>query len=230
MKKTSDSSAKMVMAFDLHEVVLAWSWKEVKRVLRYYPWTHHMRCLFTMLRPDIFLELVRQRKQRPFEKFVQAVAEKYPSMARYEQMGIELVSAYEPNRAVVLLMLELKKRGHPLIVASNIGPRSYALLAQRYPEIFDQFDEVVVADPAHGHRKPHESYFAYVAGLMTNRYGGSVSIFFVDDIMENVQSARQHSQFHAYTFSSAEALREHLISIGCLVDSPGSDEHQANTL
>lgn len=213
----------MVIAFDLHEVVLEWSWKEVRRVLRQYTWKHHVLLVCTVLRPDIFLELVVQRKQRPFEKFLQTVAEKYPSLTRYEQMGIELVSAYEPNRAVINLMVELKKRGHPVIVASNIGPRSYALLAQRYPEIFDQFDEVVVADPSHGHRKPDSSYFAHVAGLMTNRYGETVSIFFVDDIMENVHSARQHSQFHAYTFSSAEALREHLLSIGCLVDSPAPD-------
>jgi len=78
----------------------------------------------------------------------------------------------------------LKKQGVPLYVLSNWDPESFALLKEKYSDLFELFDGCIISGNV-GCIKPQPEIFSYLKKNIP-----TCSICFLDDQQENLDAAQ----------------------------------------
>lgn len=87
-------------------------------------------------------------------------------------------------RDLIPLIKQLKENGAKLYVLSNWDSESFALLKEKYPEVFDLFDDVIISGQCNM-IKPQPEIFAF-----TREKIAASCICFLDDQQENIDAAR----------------------------------------
>jgi HAD superfamily hydrolase (TIGR01549 family) len=109
------------------------------------------------------------------------------------------VNAYHPIYSMVSFARQCKAKGYHLYILSNWDPESFELFTQKYPEIFNLFDEIIISGNEHI-IKPDPAMFA----LITKKVPAQNCIF-IDDQQENINAARK-AGMHAILAAPKRAL------------------------
>lgn len=80
-----------------------------------------------------------------------------------------------------------KKKGHKVYVLSNWDTESFALLAKKYPALFELFDGIVIS----GQVKKLKPFAGIYTGLIDTYQLDNKKCWFVDDQKENIAAAAQ---------------------------------------
>lgn len=93
------------------------------------------------------------------------------------------------------LAQELKERGYKIYILSNWDPESFALLQEYYPEIFAQFDGVVISGYAQS-IKPDVAPGNIYEQLITRYNINPAHAILIDDLTANIQAAQEKYGIH----------------------------------
>lgn len=117
----------------------------------------------------------------------------------------------KPVDAMWTLIRELRAKGVPVVLFSNIRPHTYDQLRRRFPEEFALFDRVIIVGPETGWRtKQDDAFYDAVERSVAEMLPGKrYSIVYVDDTRAYVLRGRQRG-WHALTHVDAESTIEHL--------------------
>ena len=89
-------------------------------------------------------------------------------------------------RAGIAFIKAIKAKGHKVFVLSNWDSESFVLLQQKYPELFELFDGMVISGDVH-ELKPSENMYR----ILLDRYNlRPQDCWFVDDQKENIVAAQ----------------------------------------
>lgn len=180
------SSQGHCFAIDLHGVVLQLSIRTMIDILFRCGKLHHFIWLGCNLRfvTRMIQELYTQTiVEQAFDRLLS-----FDQFAALQDIAFAIINAQKPRPAVIKLLQQLKKQGHTLIICSNIGPRSLALLEQKYPDLFALFTDRIVPQPGSMLSKPN----ALVYQQIQQRYGTTHQrIILIDDRTQNLQAAIQ---------------------------------------
>lgn len=80
---------------------------------------------------------------------------------------------------------ECKKAGHRLFVLSNWDKESLELLLEKFPELFELFDGILISGNVHCMKPEKESYEPFVK----RKYAYNETLILIDDQRENVEAA-----------------------------------------
>jgi len=139
------------------------------------------------------------------------LAEVYQRILPHDHSVLETFMAtwYTHMRAIEPmenLIQELKKLGYPLILCSNASMQFFEY--QRHYTVLQHFDAFVISAKIK-HAKPHQAFFDYV---LKTYHLQARSCIFVDDLVQNIEGAKQKG-FNVYHFrDDAEQLRKFILS------------------
>jgi HAD superfamily hydrolase (TIGR01509 family) len=122
--------------------------------------------------------------------------------------------ALSPDPQIVALIATLKKNGYTLSLLSNFDRKSYDMIAGKYPDIFNLFDNLIISANINA-IKPFPEIYAYT--LKTLGVDGAACIF-IDDQPENIVGARKlglHGIHYTGYKSLIKSLKKHNINILC---------------
>ena len=98
-----------------------------------------------------------------------------------------LINSRKTSKAGIAFLKKCKNEGHKIYGLSNWDAESYVLLQQKYPELFELFDGVVISGEVNAN-KPHENIYQ----ALINRYDlEPKDCWFIDDQKENVAAAQK---------------------------------------
>jgi FMN phosphatase YigB (HAD superfamily) len=97
------------------------------------------------------------------------------------------VNSRKISTAGIAFIKKCKLKGHKIYGLSNWDKESFALLKEKYPQLFDLFDGIVISAQAHAN-KPHETIYQ----TLLERYSLTPEqCWFIDDQKENVAAAQK---------------------------------------
>ena len=210
--RTLETSNNYIFAIDLHGVLFKFDYKELfkslikikdkftlARILLYPPFAiSAIKLLFKKTTPEQFIELLTKRE---------------PKLANYHDSFVHFLNSQKPIPKTVEILKQLKENGHKLSVLSNIGEKSYAALKEKFPEIFDCFDEEHICISSNGYlSKPHQEAFTNYL----DRFGLEANnVIFIDNKQSNVSSARSVGM-QAIRYKSSKQLLKKLQEMSIL--------------
>lgn len=175
----------VVLAFDLHSVIFTHDWRQVGKILWNYPHKlYAISCGFNLKFVCKSLHLFFDNPTD--EEFFALFAQYCPKLV---PLALDLMNAYKPQEPMVTIVQKLKSHGYSLHVVSNIGPRRYRTLCEKYPEIMNLFDKAktINNDIDNLIKKPNPQFFH---DYLRDYDPEHKKVIFIDDKKENVQSAR----------------------------------------
>lgn len=123
---------------------------------------------------------------------IAAHPEWFASVTEQRLIGRMACAIFDPAKFVasrkllpdlIPLMRALKKKGIKLYALSNWDRESFALLQEKYSDIFALFDETIISGNV-GHAKPHAPIYAHLKNKIPHH-----TICFLDDQHENLMGA-----------------------------------------
>ena len=131
----------------------------------------------------------------------------------FEQFADAWCDIFDLNEPVAQLAVQLKDRGHRLILGSNTNELHSARFRKQFAHVLDRFDSLVLSHRV-GAMKPDPQFYQVCvqeAGLPPDQ------CVFIDDLAENVDAARGVG-LHGIQYRDIDALRAELASLGIKVD------------
>lgn len=199
-----------VFAFDLHGVVFK---KDIWRIIRKIATMPlSVRIVLLGFNPvflyDFFSALYWQGSA---EEIIVKLAQKYPVLAPYIPIGIDIANEQIVRADTVKIMRELKERGYRLLILSNIGITTFKLLQKKFPDVFELFDGYQVCGPENNWlQKPYKKAYEQ---FITFFNLAPESTIFIDDKKSNIKGALRVG-IQAIHFTSATALANKLKALG----------------
>lgn len=173
-----------VLAIDLHDTVLERDNKiAIKEILK------------TPMHGFKFIKRALQYKKAKNHGQTRVSIEEYITKnsqdPEFDQMVAKTVSCFKPIPGAIRFLNKLKQAGYKIFVFSNIGPKSYELLCQDYPELFSLFDGQVIVNPTNLTKDSPEAY-KYCIKTITEKIGYiPKKIILYDDSQANCDLAKQ---------------------------------------
>jgi len=87
----------------------------------------------------------------------------------------------------IAFVKKCKKEGHKVYALSNWDSESFALLKEKYADLFDLFDGIMIS----GHIKANKPHNTIYQALLTQYELNPQDCWFIDDQKENIAAARQ---------------------------------------
>jgi phosphoglycolate phosphatase-like HAD superfamily hydrolase len=127
---------------------------------------------------------------RNYPEYFKSNAEKniILAIARLTFTPEKLVATRVLNKAALLFMRSCKEGGHSVYILSNWDPDSFELLEDRFPQLFDLCDGVIISGTIHS-TKPENTIYQTL--LDTYELDPTQTIF-LDDRPENLETAQKH--------------------------------------
>ena len=148
----------------------------------------------------------------------EAFAESLMAMGQFELPYAEFVAIWQDifqlNEPVARLVASLKSSGYPLLVGSNTNVIHSSYFRQKFVPPFDHFDRLILSHEV-GHMKPDRRFYE---ACVTAANRPPSSCVFIDDLLENVEGARQ-AGLDAIHYVTTRKLIDELRSRG--VEVPG---------
>lgn len=214
----SAMSQQEIDFYDIHNVITKTGFKNVKEFVNEIPNKDKILREF-LSAPRLFYSTWRSacKQTNVAEERFEIFVENFPTLADAREAFYK-VSNGSLNHEMVTILQERKKQGHVVYAATNSGPKTYAALLKRYPELNSLFEGVIRPDNVPGKfSKPHEDYFKHMQSKAQEVAPGA-RINFIDDSLKNVQGARSvlSQQDRVFQFKSASMLRNQLIGLSAL--------------
>ncbi len=190
-----------VIAFDLHDVVFT---KSTKKILKQFSHIHHTSQVISLVFNHHFWHDVKKiRKQTDVAEAVfYKLIKKYPALKKFEKDFINLTNDVQrAQKEVISLIKNLKKEGYTVILASNIGSKTFENLRKKQSELMNLFTAHFVAEAPDYIHKPQVAYFDKIK----NKFSGK-NIILVDDKRINIDGAKK-AGLDGIQFKSASQLR-----------------------
>lgn len=171
-------------AIDLHGVVLQLNIAQMALILLRSGQLHR----FVLLGCNIFFWIAMIRQLRTQQVVEQAFNELliFPQFKAVQETAFAIINAQQPRPAVVQLLRELQQQGDTLVICSNIGPRSMALLATQFPELFALFSDCITPQQPTMVSKPDKAVYQ----LLVERHAAHHRrIILIDDRLANNHAA-----------------------------------------
>ena len=152
------------------------------------------------------LELEYERGAISTREFYEAFCTRTGSRPDYDALLWAASDIFELNDGIVPLLSQLRAAGHRLGILSNTNESHWKFITDgRFPIVQDFFERYALSYEMRSAKPDLASYkiAAEVAGVAPEE------IFFTDDRIENVESARI-ARFDATQFTGVEALRAEL--------------------
>lgn len=182
------AATDIIVVMDLHdttfmpdyELVLdAWNSLPLKFKLKYFP--------------KFLWQLTNYGWQKLFTKAVTGIEHqliKPNTDPQYQQLITQTISGFKPMPGVQRLLTKLNQAGIKVCAFSNIGPLSYQLLSQKYPEICNQFAGRIILENWSTPSKSQPAAYQRCIAEVTKILGHApTQIIFFDDSLSNLQLA-----------------------------------------
>lgn len=211
-RDTSLSPENTIITFDLHGVLL------------HFDILHLIKLFFTRKetlilmrhgwKPSVLYDVIRLRLENVVaEKYFVQLTTLYPQFSPCFDFFADVANSQKPEPATIALAQELKDRGYPLHLLSNIGERCLDALDDSYTPVIELFDVLKVATAAENYvGKPNLGMYR---SYQEEHNPEGKTVVFIDDKMRNIHAAREVG-FLAVPYRSADDLREKLDLLGVL--------------
>lgn len=186
--KPIKQSAK-ILVFDLHGVLFTFSiWAGFKDFWQAPNKLLILRAAFT---PGLAWEALKLLfTGAVVEQTVLNIKIKYPKLAGVIPFALKIINNQVPKPEIVKLLFKLNSQGAKLLIFSNIGEQSIAILKQKYPEIFNLFAGELVASASNNYlSKPSQDAFNKFLQKFRN-LGSANNFLLIDDRDKNLQAAQ----------------------------------------
>jgi putative hydrolase of the HAD superfamily len=110
------------------------------------------------------------------------------------------VEVSRPIKSGIKLVGKCKQLGHKVYLMSNMDTEFVELLKEKYPDIFDQFDGIIISADVKK-LKPYNDIYTYA--IKTYKLNPA-TCYLIDDQEENIHGAHRHGitgiqcDFHNY--------------------------------
>ncbi|MBS3904254.1 MAG: HAD family phosphatase [Simkania sp.] len=112
---------------------------------------------------------------------------------------------FNPNRAILPLLTELKRKGHRLFILSNTNEAHFSYVRRHYPEMLAPFDDYILSYQV-GSIKPEETIFR---AALKKTDSPTSHCFYTDDIPDFIDAATR-VDIHGMVFTGIDPLMETL--------------------
>ena len=174
--------------------------------------------LLDRLRPLGFGDLVKSYEagRIPAEAFSKGVADLAGLTITHDEFAAAWSDIFEPNESLAPLFGFFKGAGYTLILGSNTNDLHAAQFRRQFAGSLAHFDKLVLSYEV-GHIKPSAAFYLACAEAAGARPSDCL---FIDDLIENVEGARDAGLVGVHYRSTEELLRD-LRALGVAVpDSP----------
>ena len=167
----------------------------------------HWNGLLLLLNPDFWLDLVLLAcNLRQFEFLLQ----RYPTLQKNIENLSDIIQGHELIPEMPAIIHQLKSDGYKLYLFSNIAEKHVDKLQKQFPELFADFDGLVVASPKDGWiQKPNKKAYEK---FLTSVHTQPENVLFIDDQLNNIKAAQQLG-FKTIHFISPKQLINELQSL-----------------
>ena len=204
------NSTDTIIAFDLHSVVFTPNWHEIIKI--FWHWPHKLLILACFFRFRFIWQCLTLFFHEPTdEEFFALFHERCPKLL---PLAIAMFNSFEPMDGTVEILKELKAKGYVLHIASNVGPRRFKRLKERFPLIMNLFDDAKTNNgKANGIiKKPNPQFFIE---YLRDYNPTHKKVIFIDDNKHNVKAARAFGII-GIDFKSPCQLRQALVQLQIL--------------
>lgn len=108
----------------------------------------------------------------------------------FAKMVAKTVSCFKPMPGAIDFLRKLKQAGYKIFVFSNIGPKSYAVLCQAYPELFNLFNGKVIVKQNNLTKDNPEAYKFCIQEITAYLGYKPNKIILFDDLQKNCDLAK----------------------------------------
>lgn len=217
MPATPDNT---IIAFDFHDVLVDYDWPQI--IKTFLKSDKKFRLFIALLNPKIWLDLIKLKMSEAVsEQYIVWLGNKYKSLTPYVQLGIKIANTQKVNQKMLIILKNLKQNGYELHLFSNIGLVIYNDAKNKFPEIFDCFDKIIVPSKGNGYiRKPHknafENYLTQIGHEFNNNFikNSLKQIIFIDDKLKNIENGEKYGMIGIKFKNYDQLLQEfHNLSI-----------------
>ncbi|MCX5922309.1 MAG: hypothetical protein NTX86_03200 [Candidatus Dependentiae bacterium] len=209
---SSLSPENTIVVFDIHGVLFKRNYKKTMNLL----WQNKKVVLLAryMLHPRFMYDLCTLMLKRAVpEECIMTLCQKYPGIATYKHLAINIANAQDPIQETLDIVSCLKKRGYVLHIFSNIGAVIFVHLAARHQAIFSNFDAVQVPNQENSYlAKNNPKAFAHYLATYNQH---NKTILFIDDNRQNIRRATDAGMISIY-FENPDQLRNKLTQFDLL--------------
>lgn len=204
------NSSNTIITFDLHSVVFTPDFKQALKVL--WRWPHKLRIIACAFKLGFVWQAFKLLFHDPTdEEFFALFQERCPILL---PLIINLFNSFKPIDGTVEILKELKNKNYTLHIASNIGPRRFKTLKEKFPDILDLFDAAKInnGDVKNLIKKPSTQFFMQ---YLRDCNPDGKKVIFIDDKKQNIQEAEKFG-IVGIQFKSPNQLRNSLESLHIL--------------
>ncbi|MCL2485626.1 MAG: HAD family phosphatase [Endomicrobia bacterium] len=145
-------------------------------------------------------------------EFFNNLAEKTQYSGSFNEFSVIWNNIFKLNEETLEIIAALRKENYHLAILSNTNELHFEFLKEMYPGVFALFDKIFLSHEMK-ERKPDDAIYQKVIEY----YGGEPSsLFFIDDLEENIQAAKRNG-ITAYIFTTALELRNNLKTEGVII-------------
>ncbi len=163
--------------------------------------------------PKVLMGIIK--KTHVAEEIFNLLAQEYPELQNFEQDFINLTNLQNPQQPVLDIVKNLKDNGYTVVLASNIGPKTYADLEKKQPEVLGLFTTKFIAEAPNYLHKPQPAYFEKIKNSFSTK-----NIVLIDDSKKHLIAAANNG-ITGIHFTKPEALATTLSTIG-VFDTAGA--------
>jgi FMN phosphatase YigB (HAD superfamily) len=193
-----------IILFDLHGVLLKYSFYELlKLFLNYKKKTHLILCF---LNPKIMLKCIYLlTTENVIEKIAITLIKEFPKLNRHTEFILEGINKQVIKSESISILKRLKDN-NKLYICSNIGEKSINILLKKYPQLFNNFNDIFYTKKSDNYLcKPSKKYFEKILSNFQN----SNDIIFIDDNYKNLKTANEFNLTTIH-FNSFKTLKKDL--------------------
>ncbi|MDR3647013.1 MAG: hypothetical protein P4L22_05740 [Candidatus Babeliales bacterium] len=201
---------KYTFAVDLHGVIVNSSAKQIiKHAMRM-----NNKSLFIkhMFNPYVWKTIHKTvKKTKLLEEIFESLVVEHPQLHIFHKDLLAFSNAQIVNSEMLVLLQQLKKEGHSLILCSNIGPEIYTDFCKKFPQVIQLFDNYFITQKtSKGYiTKRHPDFYSnFKVFLKNNNYDYTKTII-IDDKQSNLDAAQKQG-LSGIIFKSVKKLRKKL--------------------
>ncbi len=177
------------IAFDLNGVVLRFSPLRALRIA--LSTKHKLKLLQAACRPSLIWDILKLAyRGNVVEQSIMQIKERHPDLIDLIPLALQMANAQLPIPETVQLIQDLKIAGYRVLALSNLGEQSAQILAQKYPQLFNLFDGVLVTSAQDNYlMKPHPAAFKK---FLSKFQLDPKRLIFIDDKLKNISAANRY--------------------------------------
>lgn len=196
--------SNIIVAFDLHGVVLTPEWSSALRAI--WEFKHKFSILGVLFKPRMLWLSFKLLFNHPTDEEFFTIIDKYsPTLM---PLALSIMNAHKPIKGTVSILHQLKDLGYELHIVSNIGPRRYHYLTQKFPELMNLFVAAKInnGDGLAIQKKPQPGFYRDYLRCY-NPYDKTV--IFIDNEKANLTTI-DHDKMIGVLFKSPAVLEQQL--------------------